>query len=171
MSSQTCIHKCLLHLTITDIDDLFDVHCELLNAAHNWKSIGKALRLHPDLLSRIEADQPDVKSRLNEILTEWLKKAYNTTRFGLPSWKLLVAAVAHPAGGNDRALAERIAGKYNGKINAIAMYRFIFSFPSNILSLCHNRRCYFSPSLIFPLSSLPASLSPFILVPHPPQPS
>ena len=26
-----------------------------------------------------------------------------------------MAAVAHPAGGNDRALAEQIATKYNGK--------------------------------------------------------
>lgn len=56
---------------------------------------------------------------LEDVLAEWLQKAYNTTRFGDPSWELLVAAVAHPAGGSDRALAERIAGKYNGKCNDI----------------------------------------------------
>ena len=43
------------------------------------------------------------------------EEGYNTTRFGVPSWKLLVAAVAHPAGGNNRALAEQIAKKYCGK--------------------------------------------------------
>ena len=32
---------------------------------------------------------------------------YNTAGFWDPSWKLLVEAVAHPAGGNDRALAKR----------------------------------------------------------------
>lgn len=88
---------------------------EVLNAAHNWRGIGKALRLHPDLLHRIEANYLDVEQRLDEVLTEWLKKAYDTTRFGLPSWKLLVEAVAHCAGGNDPALAEKIAKNHNGK--------------------------------------------------------
>ena len=76
--------------------------------------MGIALRLHPNLLNRIGADHSDVKSRLEAVLTEWLKKAYDTTCFGQPSWQLLVAAVAHPAGGNDRALAEEIAGRHNG---------------------------------------------------------
>ena len=82
--------------------------------AHNWRGVGKALRLHPDLLKGIEADYSDVKSRLEGVLIEWLKKAYDTTRFGQPSWQLLVSAVAHPAGGNDRALAEEIARRHNG---------------------------------------------------------
>ena len=98
-----------------DISDLFDVHYELMNVAHNWRGVGKALRLHPDLLNRIGKDRSDVTERLEEVLTEWLKKAYDTTRFGPPSWELLVAAVAHPAGGNNRALAEQIANKHNGK--------------------------------------------------------
>ena len=82
--------------------------------AHNWRGVGRALRLHPDLLNRIEADYSDVKSRLERVVTEWLKKSYDTNRFGQPSWQLLVAAVAHPAGGNNRALAEQIAGRHNG---------------------------------------------------------
>ena len=83
--------------------------------AHNWRGVGRALRLHPDLLNRIGADHSDVKSCLEAVLSEWLKKAYDTTRFGQPSWQLLVAAVAHPAGGSDRALAEVIAGRHNGE--------------------------------------------------------
>ena len=90
--------------------------------AHNWKGVGEALRLNPALLKTIQADHPDVRSRLDEVLTEWLNKAYDTYRFGLPSWKLLVAAVAHPVGGNDRALAERIAGKYNGKYYCMSVW-------------------------------------------------
>ena len=96
------------------ISDLFDVHYELCTVASNWKDVGLALRLHPDTLNEIEADCRDVKSCLREALAQWLKKAYNTKKFGPPSWKLLVAAVVHPAGGNNRALAEQIAGKYNG---------------------------------------------------------
>ena len=107
-------------LLCADIDDLIDVKCELLNLAHNWKGVGEALRLHPDLLSRIQANHPtDVTECLSAVLTEWLKKAYNTSRFGPPSWKLVVAAVANPAGGNDRSLADQIALKYNGKCNKL----------------------------------------------------
>ena len=102
------------------IDNLIDVKCELLNVAHKWKGVGEALRLHPDLLNNIQADHPtNVTECLSAVLTEWLKKNYDTSRFGPPSWKLLVAAVANPAGGNDHALAEQIAQKYNGKWNKL----------------------------------------------------
>ena len=82
--------------------------------AYRWRKIGLALRLDPDLLNRIRGNHTDVEDCLEDVLTNWLKKAYDVTRFGAPSWKLLVEAVAHRAGGNDRALAERIAGKYKG---------------------------------------------------------
>ena len=98
-----------------DIDDLFDVQSELLDVESKWKSIGKALRLKPSVLESIEADCRDVKSSMDKVLTKWLNQSYNVSRFGPPSWKLLVAAVAHPNGGDNRALAERIAQKYNGK--------------------------------------------------------
>ena len=79
-----------------------------------WKGIGKALRLRPCVLESIEADYRDVKNCMDKVLTKWLNKSYNVSRFGPPSWKLLVAAVAHPNGGDNHALAERIAQKYNG---------------------------------------------------------
>ena len=83
--------------------------------AHKWKALGLALRLHPDTLSRIEADRRiyGVESCLEETLSEWLKESYDSARHGQPSWQLLVPAVANPAGGNNRALAEQIARKYN----------------------------------------------------------
>ena len=102
------------------IDNFIDVQRELLNVAYKWKGVGGALRLHPDLLNTIQADHPtNVKECLSAVLTEWLKKNYNTSRYGPPSWKLLVAAVANPAGGNDCALAEQIAKKFDGKCNKL----------------------------------------------------
>ena len=98
-----------------DIDDLFEVQSELHDVAPNWRGLGEALRLRPAVLGRIEADKSDSKSRLREALTEWLQQAYNTERFGPPSWKMLVAAVAHPSGGNNNALAQQIASKHNGR--------------------------------------------------------
>ena len=81
--------------------------------AHNWRGVGLALRLHPDLLNTVEADcrGSGVERCLEKTLSEWLQKAYDTTRFGPPSWRLLVAAVADPAGGNNHALAEEITRK------------------------------------------------------------
>ena len=112
--------------------------------AHNWRGVGRALRLHPDLLNRIEANTTDVETRLERVLSEWLKKAYDMIRFGQPSWGLLVAAVAHPAGGNDLALAEQIAGRHkceelfcpytctfciHGDVCACMLFDFTYSLP------------------------------------------
>ena len=49
---------------------------------------------------------------LSEVIANWLKKNYNTEKFGLPTWRWLVEVVADPAAGNDRALAEVIARKH-----------------------------------------------------------
>ena len=88
---------------------------ELDDVAHMWKSLGGALRLRPPVLDRIEKERPnDVKSCLSEMAREWLNQSYNTQRFGVPSWKMLVDAVAHRSGGNNQALARHIASKYKG---------------------------------------------------------
>ena len=96
------------------MDDLFNVKSELLPVAARWKDIGLALRLDPSQLDDIESDNRNASDCLTRVLTLWLKKAYNTERFGEPSWELLARAVADRAGGNDPALAEEIAKKYGG---------------------------------------------------------
>ena len=101
------------------IDDLFEVQCELDDVTSRWKELGLALRLRPAVLKTIETQQTDLNSRMIDILTEWLQQNYNTDRFGLPSWKLLVDAVAHRSGGNNPALARQIATKHNGKCNIV----------------------------------------------------
>ena len=83
--------------------------------AHKWRGLGKALGLRLPVLDKIEADRQDSESRLEQVLSQWLQQAYNIERFGPPSWKLLVSAVAHPIGGNSPALAQQIAHRHNGK--------------------------------------------------------
>ena len=51
---------------------------------------------------------------MSRLLTEWLKKNYNVEKFGPPTWKMLVEAVAAPNGGNNRSLAEKIATLHPG---------------------------------------------------------
>ena len=150
----SCVHS-------PDIGDLFTINSELLPVAHKWR-IGLALRLDPDRLDRIhQRNHVDVGDYLTDVLTEWLKKAYDVTRFGAPSWKLLVEAVAHRAGGNDRALAERVAGKYKG------------------ICICNYMSCMFHVYCpVFPaivqlhvyVLLLRFSITPFP-PPHPPSPS
>ena len=94
-------------------DDLYDIYSELLPVANKWKNIGLALRLSPNSLNTISTKE-DVTDCLREVLTQWLKKTYNVKRFGEPSWELLVKAVSDQAGGNDHALAEKIAQNHQG---------------------------------------------------------
>ena len=95
--------------------------------AHQWKNIGLALRLRRPVLDMIHANYSDVEGCLEHVLTEWLNKNYNIARFGEPSWQLLVAAVAHPVGGNNPALAHHIAIKYNGKCIMLNIYIIMYS--------------------------------------------
>ena len=85
--------------------------------APKWKDVGLLLRLHPSELELIEANhvKEGVACCLRVVVDKWLKRSYDTATHGLPSWELLVAAIAHPVGGNNRALAEDIAKKHNGK--------------------------------------------------------
>ena len=87
---------------------------ELQPVVARWKDIGLALRLDPDKLDEIEKDNRHSSNCLTKVLTLWLKKNYNTERFGEPSWELLAAAVGNRAGGNDSALAEEIAERHGG---------------------------------------------------------
>ena len=114
--SESDLAKLLLLFIHADIDDLFDVQCELTDVISRWRNLGSALRLRPGVLNVIDKDERDSESRFTKVLTEWLQQNYNTDRFGKPSWKMLLDAVAHPVGGNNPALAIKIATKYNGKI-------------------------------------------------------
>ena len=102
-----------IHL-LTDNESLFDVKRELLPVTDRWKDIGLALRLDYSQLNQIQKDNRDSRDCLTEMLHLWLTRTYDTERFGEPSWRLLVEAVKDPAGGNDPALAKKIAGKYGG---------------------------------------------------------
>jgi hypothetical protein len=91
---------------------LFDVTSELEPVAARWKHVGLALRLDPGTLDVIEKDGRESSDCLTKVLALWLKRNYNTERFGEPSWGLLAAAVAHRCGGADPALAQEITKRH-----------------------------------------------------------
>ena len=79
--------------------------------AARWKNLGLALRLEPDKLDVIEGENKRMEDCLTQVLSLWLKKMYDYKRLGDPSWQLLARAVGDPVGGNNPALAEKIAKK------------------------------------------------------------
>ena len=96
-----------------DIDDLFDVKKELNPVSAKWKSIGIALRLKPNILDGIKAENSgDMVACLTSAMTEWLNRNYNVKRFGEPTWRRLVEAVGDPAGGANMSLARDMAGRH-----------------------------------------------------------
>jgi len=98
----------------TGEDDLLDLVAQMLPVSAEWESIGIGLRLQPRLLEQIAVEHSSPRERMVRVLTQWLKTNYNTERFGLPSWRNLSNVVAHPAAGNNPALALEIARKHPG---------------------------------------------------------
>ena len=96
-----------------DEDDLFDVMSEIMSLCGRYLSLGRALRLKAGDLDAIRRENlHDANQALNDVLLLWLRQKYNVQKFGLPSWRMLVQAVDNPAGGNNHALAKKIAAKY-----------------------------------------------------------
>ena len=123
--------------------DLFEL-IEILDPVNTrWRYIGLALRLDPAKLDEIEKENNELEDRLTKVLTLWLKKMYNTVKFGEPSWTLLAEAVGHPVGGKDSALAEQIrASKCTGIGFQMYMYlnTMISSYTCILLHMSSNVR-------------------------------
>ena len=89
---------------------------EVIDLAGRWSSMCLALRLLPADQSAIAAAHPgNPHGCLQTVLVKWLQKCYDYQRFGSPTWRMLVKAVSDPAGGNNSALAERIAKNHAGR--------------------------------------------------------
>ena len=87
-----------------------------MKLAANFHCLGCALGLRVSTLKEIKTNNPsDVRKALGEVINTWLAQQYTTERFGEPSWRRLVSAVASPAGGNDHLLAKTIAEDHPGE--------------------------------------------------------
>ena len=90
----------------------------LIPVAAKWKDIGTALRLKAGDLDAIEAAHPgNPQACLSEGVTHWLRRNYNSKRFGPPTWRKLVEVVADPAAGGNPALAREIALEHCSKVH------------------------------------------------------
>ena len=97
-------------------DDVHDVYEEVMTMAGSWRKIAISLRLSPSIIKLIATQcTSDPEYCLFTVVEDWLKKMYNTEKYGNPSWQALVRAVASPTGGADQALAQVIAERHLGK--------------------------------------------------------
>ena len=81
--------------------------CKKLSA--HWHDLCAFLGMDPDDLERIMKDNgSDSKACLKKSLYEWIKQNYPTPKYGLPSWRTLLEAVAEV----DKRLFKKLAEKY-----------------------------------------------------------
>ena len=103
------------HFFPIEQEDRFDILTEMMPVVGTWKAIGTGLRIDPGRLEMIsENNSGKPRECLSETLTCWLNRNYNVERFGEPTWRAVVKVVAHPAAGDNCALALSIAGKHSG---------------------------------------------------------
>ena len=95
-----------------ETDEVHDVLKALKDCRADWKGIGMALHIKVGKLEEIERAHPsDPNNCLTATIIEWLKKNYKTEKFGDPSWRILVKAVAD----FNKDVARKIAQAHQGR--------------------------------------------------------
>ena len=89
------------------------------NCRAKWCNLCLILGISADDLSAIKKEQSD--DSLREGLTRWLRGDYDTKKYGRPTWRSLVDAVANSSGGDDHTLALDIAEKHKGKLMLVTV--------------------------------------------------
>ena len=103
-------------------DDLRPVLKALIEVLSEWKPIGIGFGLKSSKLEEIEGTHHNnLKKCLIDVITNWLRKNYDTVKFGEPSWRKVVEIVADPAAGDNVVLAKAIAEKHPCRCRHIAM--------------------------------------------------
>ena len=101
----------------------------MMPVVSSWKAIGTGFRIDPGRLDAIqESNSGKPKECLLEVITCWLKRNYSVEEFGEPTWRAVVKVVAHPAAGDNCALALTIAGKHPGNILSNSTLPNVFVF-------------------------------------------
>ena len=84
--------------------------------AADWAKLARYLHLRNDDIVLIRKNNPgDGQACLSDTMALWLKENYSTAKFGHPSWRTLVKAVARM----DMALAKDIANEHRGIVDKL----------------------------------------------------
>ena len=94
------------------LDDVNKVMDELKNVLACYEGIGGRLDLPNNTLEVIHGENLSAAAAMRRVIVEWLNRNYPNSSRKPPTWKVLVDAVEHPLGGNNRAEAEEIANRH-----------------------------------------------------------
>ena len=95
-------------------DDFREVRREVVSIQSHYYQFGIELGLPLREMNIVqETFRQDVPRAFMEVLQIFLKHRYNVEKYGPPTWRKLVEAVDSPAGGNDHALAKKIAEQHH----------------------------------------------------------
>ena len=82
--------------------------------ATKWEQLSACLGLAKANIDSIRENRPrDIAGCWSEALSQWIKQNYSTQRFGLPSWRSLLKAMAVV----DKRLVKELATKHPSGIH------------------------------------------------------
>jgi hypothetical protein len=114
-------------------DDWNIVMRECGTLSTKWQQLGGYLGIRIGLIEDIKGNYPNDNSACwSETLKHWIHQNYNTARFGLPSWRTLLEAIARV----NHLLFKTLAEKYraSGKLSYSKIIEVFKYFLSCILS-------------------------------------
>ena len=92
------------------LHDLSNVRRALNEIQYKWEFLAIQFGLTPQIIETVKLKYlQDPNGCLMYVLEQWLKGNYDTKQFGHPSWRKVCEVTAEPAGGDNRALALKIA--------------------------------------------------------------
>ena len=112
--SIVCMHNTLdIHdCPLSEEDDWNEVIKECSSLAAKWEQLSGYLGLSIGTIDTIKENFPNNAAGCwNEGLKQWIKQNYRTAKFGFPSWRTLLEAIARV----DKLLFKNLAEKYPGK--------------------------------------------------------
>ena len=97
-------------ICFTEEDDWNILIDECSSLAAKWDQVSGFLGLRPSLIASIRGNHPnDNTGCWNDALLSWVIQKYKTVKFGEPSWKTLLKAIAKV----DKLEFKRLAAKHS----------------------------------------------------------
>ena len=98
----------VMQLTFIEEDDWNVIVMETKSLAAEWEEISICLGLPFDLIKGTKSVAGDCYQRWSEALSQWIRQNYNTKKFGDPSWRTLLKAIA----GVDKRKFKKLAADH-----------------------------------------------------------
>ena len=99
----------MLNVTISASGSISLVAAALMEGvADRWDSVGIFLGI-PYLVIEGCREEHTMEERMRAMVEAWVNRRYDVEKFGQPSWRKLVEAVAHKSGGSHIRQAEMLA--------------------------------------------------------------